>query len=55
MQEKQDHIKYSKASDGEDKQKTVYDFEVVLDEIGGLGRYQFLLVLMVYYIAIPAG
>ena len=54
MPEKQDHIKYSKASD-EEKAKVVYDFEVVLEEIGGLGRYQFLLVLLVYYIGIPTG
>ena len=33
----------------------VYDFEVVLKEIGGMGKYQLLLVMMVYYVAIPAG
>ena len=31
------------------------DFDVVLKEIGNLGRYQILLVLLAYWITIPAG
>ena len=54
MQEKQDHTKYTEALE-EEKPKVVYDFEVVLEEIGGLGRYQCLLVLLVYYIGLPTG
>jgi len=34
---------------------TVYDFDVVLKEIGQMGKYQVILVLMAYYVAIPAG
>ena len=34
---------------------TVYDFDVVLKEIGQMGKYQVILVMMAYYVAIPAG
>ena len=32
-----------------------YDFDVVLEEIGGMGKYQMLLIVLVYAITIPAG
>nr|XP_039273590.1 organic cation transporter protein-like [Styela clava] len=34
---------------------TNYDFDVILSGIGSMGKYQFLLVLAVYYISIPSG
>ena len=36
-------------------QKYRLDFEVVMKEIGGLGKYQVLLVLLAYWVAIPSG
>ena len=32
-----------------------YDFDEILKEIGALGKYQIMLVLMAYWITIPAG
>jgi len=32
-----------------------YDFDVILNEIGGLGKYQLFLISLVYWIALPAG
>ena len=35
--------------------KKIYDFEIILDKIGDLGKYQIVLILMVYWISIPTG
>ena len=32
-----------------------YDFDVILNEIGGLGKYQLFLISLVYWITLPAG
>lgn len=31
------------------------EFDIILDEIGHLGKYQFQIVFMVYWVGIPAG
>ena len=33
----------------------MYDFDIILNEIGGFGRYQIMLVIMVSYYSIPSG
>ena len=52
--EKKADTSVSLASDADDKSYRI-DFSVVIKEIGGLGRYQILLVLLAYWVTIPSG
>ena len=37
-----------------DKQN-FYDFEVILEELGSLGKYQLFLIILVYWTTVPTG
>ena len=35
--------------------KKLYNFDIILNKIGDLGKYQLLLISMVYWVSIPSG
>ena len=50
-----DEIHISSKTQCEIQKNTFYDFDILLKEIGQLGKYQIFLIALVYWITLPAG